>query len=30
MNGQMKTFIDRCLPRYEEISNKEFYSFVLL
>ena len=25
MNGQMKTFIDRCLPRYEEISNKEFY-----
>ena len=25
MNGQMKTFIDRCLPKYEEISNKEFY-----
>lgn len=25
MNGQMKTFIDRCLPRYKEISDKEFY-----
>ena len=28
MNGQMKTFIDRCVPRYTEISNKEFY-FIL-
>ena len=25
MNGQMKTFIDRTVPRYTEISNKEFY-----
>ncbi len=25
MNGQMKTFIDRCVPRYTEIRNKEFY-----
>lgn len=25
MNGQMKTLIDRTVPRYEEISNKEFY-----
>ena len=28
MNGQMKTFIDRCVPRYTEISNKEFYFIV--
>ena len=28
MNGQMKTLIDRCVPRYTEISNKEFY-FIL-
>ena len=25
MSGQLKTFIDRTLPRYEEITNKEFY-----
>lgn len=25
MNGQMKTFIDRTVPRYTEIKNKEFY-----
>lgn len=25
MNGQMKTFIDRTVPRYTEISNKDFY-----
>ena len=25
MNGQMKTFIDRTVPRYTEIRNKEFY-----
>lgn len=23
--GQLKTFIDRCCPRYEELVNKEFY-----
>lgn len=28
MNGQMKTLIDRTVPRYEEISNKYFY-FIL-
>lgn len=28
MNGQLKTFIDRTVPRYTEISNKEFY-FIL-
>lgn len=28
MNGQMKTLIDRTVPRYEEISNKDFY-FIL-
>ena len=28
MNGQLKTFIDRCVPRYTELSNKEFY-FIL-
>lgn len=28
MNGQMKTFIDRTVPRYNEISNKEFYYIV--
>lgn len=28
MNGQLKTFIDRCVPRYTEISNKDFY-FIL-
>lgn len=26
--GQMKTFIDRCVPRYTEISDKDFY-FIL-
>jgi multimeric flavodoxin WrbA len=25
MNAQMKTFIDRCVPRYTQISHKEFY-----
>lgn len=25
MNGQMKTLIDRCCPRYTEISGKDFY-----
>lgn len=25
MDGQMKTFIDRTVPRYTEIKNKEFY-----
>lgn len=28
MNGQMKTLIDRTVPRYEEISNKDFYFIV--
>ncbi len=28
MNGQLKTFIDRLVPRYTEISNKDFY-FIL-
>lgn len=28
MNGQLKTFIDRTVPRYEEIQNKEVY-FIL-
>lgn len=28
MNGQMKTFIDRCVPRYTEIKNKDFYFIV--
>ena len=28
MNGQMKTFIDRTVSRYTEISNKEFYFIV--
>lgn len=25
MDGQLKTFIDRCVPRYMEITNKDFY-----
>lgn len=25
MNGQLKTIIDRVVPRYQEISNKDFY-----
>lgn len=25
INGQLKTLIDRCLPRYKEIKNKTFY-----
>ncbi|APM39781.1 flavodoxin family protein [Clostridium kluyveri] len=25
MNAQMKMFIDRCLPRYQEIKDKNFY-----
>ena len=28
MDGQLKTFIDRCVPRYTEITNKEVY-FIL-
>jgi len=28
MDGQLKTFIDRCVPRYTEISNKEVYFIV--
>lgn len=28
MNGQMKTLIDRTVPRYTEISNKGFYFIV--
>lgn len=28
MNGQMKTLIDRTVPRYGEISNKDFYFIV--
>lgn len=28
MNGQMKTFIDRCVPKYEEIRNKDVYFIV--
>ena len=28
MNGQMKTFIDRCVPKYTEIKNKDFYFII--
>ncbi|MBD5542205.1 MAG: flavodoxin family protein [Lachnospiraceae bacterium] len=28
MSAQMKTFIDRCLPRYKEIRDKAFYYIV--
>lgn len=28
MNGQMKTLIDRSVPRYQEISHKDFYFIV--
>ena len=28
MNGQMKTFIDRCVPRYTDIKNKDFYFII--
>ena len=28
MDGQMKTFIDRCVPRYQEISHKDFYFII--
>lgn len=28
MDGQLKTYIDRCVPRYTEITNKDFY-FIL-
>ena len=28
MNGQMKTFIDRCCPAYERLSDKKFYVIV--
>lgn len=29
MDAQMKIFIDRCLPRYQEIRNKDFYFAVV-
>lgn len=28
MNGQLKTLIDRTVPRYEEIRGKDFYYIV--
>ncbi len=28
MNGQLKTFIDRCVPKYTEIKNKDFYFII--
>lgn len=28
MDGQLKTFIDRTVPRYSEISNKDFYFII--
>ncbi|PNV63487.1 NADPH-dependent FMN reductase [Clostridium sp. chh4-2] len=28
MDAQMKIMIDRCLPRYQEIKNKEFYYII--
>lgn len=28
MNAQMKMFIDRCLPRYREIKDKDFYFII--
>ena len=28
MNGQMKTLIDRCVPRYTEMTGKDFYFIV--
>lgn len=28
MNAQMKRMIDRCLPRYQEIQNKDFYFII--
>jgi hypothetical protein len=28
MCAQMKTMIDRCLPRYQEIQNKQFYFII--
>lgn len=28
MSGQMKIFIDRCLPRYREIRDKKFYYII--
>lgn len=28
MNGQMKTFIDRTVPQYTQISNKDFYFII--
>lgn len=28
MNAQMKIMIDRCLPRYQEIKNKDFYYII--
>ena len=28
MCGQLKTFLDRCVPRYTEISDKDFYFIV--
>lgn len=28
MNGQLKTFIDRCVPRYREMTDKDFYYII--
>ena len=28
IDGQMKVFIDRCLPKYLQMNNKEFYFIV--
>ena len=28
MNGQLKTFIDRCVPKYTEIKDKDFYFII--
>lgn len=28
MDAQMKMFIDRCIPRYREIKNKDFYFII--
>lgn len=28
MDGQLKTFIDRTVPRYSEISDKDFYFII--
>ena len=28
MNGQLKTFIDRCVPKYTEMKDKDFYFII--